>query len=947
MGDRRLIKVGDFKMDKSKTYAVVDLEMTSPALDGTGRIIQFSCTFIEKGKITDTFNTLINPQMPIPPEVQRLTGIKNSDVSKAPLFIDVADTIYALLQDTVFVAHNIMQDYRFLNAEFERAGYPALELKGIDTVQLAQILLPTQPSYRLVDLGNYLGIKHERPHQADSDTYVTAQLFLLLQKRLELLPASVLQTLCSLSDALLYDTAECFKDAYEAKRKKAEPLPRDLMRVENLVIRRPQFATKHGEALHFPTEKKEQTDLFSGIIEWRKEQVKMMETIAKFLSSKTETKLLIEAPTGMGKTLGYVLPAAYASTNERRIVISTATTALQSQLAEEIQVTLKNILPFELDVIVLKGNEHYIDLDKFWRSLKQPYNKNSRLLQMRLVVWLLQTKTGDLDELRLTRKQDTLFENIAHTGVMGLDAASPFYGVDYLRLKEVAKKNASFMITNHAYLLTHTEYFTGNDLELIIDEAQNLPAAVMHNVQRVFDFDAIKILCDTLLVKLESKISFSFEQLIEQKFTTKKQYHVLQKHLQVLDHDMWTLRANLMRRFLRLRANGITEQAISEKKFMGFLKENMGLITKLAKAYTGFLSEVSALQKKFFKAADSQKIDQTAVMYLLDFFKLSEQLISQFEAWPKLNLDDLEKNTTKQLIWISMASQETAHLRLHFSYLDGGEFLKQQVYSRFEHVLFLGAGLFTKKTREYTLHQLDLPVTTRLLSFKSTFDYERQVLAMIAKDAPNVGQADNESYLNYLAQTIYQMTSQNPCQTMILFNSLDELERVYEKLANLGLTKEREVLAQGVNGTPEKLKKRFVLNQAQQTILLATGTFFEGIDLPDKLLELLIIVRLPFQAPTTLFNQVRYERVRQAGKNPFSTLALPEAVLRLKQGFGRLIRTPADRGVFVLLDSRILTKRYGQEFMQIFPPELTLHQVKSTQLPSKIADFLKNTEENF
>ena len=118
-------------MTKSKTYAVVDLEMTTPALDGTGRIIQFSCTFIENGKISDTFSTLIDPQCPIPPEVQKLTGIKNSDVSKAPLFSDVADTIYALLQDTVFVAHNIMQDYRFLNAEFERAGYPELELKEI------------------------------------------------------------------------------------------------------------------------------------------------------------------------------------------------------------------------------------------------------------------------------------------------------------------------------------------------------------------------------------------------------------------------------------------------------------------------------------------------------------------------------------------------------------------------------------------------------------------------------------------------------------------------------------------------------------------------------------------------------------------------------------------------------------------------------------------------
>ena len=123
------------------------------------------------------------------------------------------------------------------------------------------------------------------------------------------------------------------------------------------------------------------------------------------------------------------------------------------------------------------------------------------------------------------------------------------------------------------------------------------------------------------------------------------------------------------------------------------------------------------------------------------------------------------------------------------------------------------------------------------------------------------------------------------------------------------------------------------MNQSQTAILLATGTFFEGIDLPEKLLELLVIVRLPFQAPNTLFNQVRYERARQVGDDPFTTLALPEAVLRLKQGFGRLIRTPNDRGAFVLLDSRILTKRYGKEFKQVFPDKLELRPVLTARDP--------------
>lgn len=934
-------------MTKSKTYAVVDLEMTNPTLDGSGRIIQFSCTFIEKGQITDTFSTLIDPQLPIPPEVQKLTGINNNDVRKAPLFIDVAETIYALLQDTVFVAHNIMQDYRFLNAELERAGFPPLELKGIDTVQLAQILLPTLPSYRLVDLGKYLGIEHDRPHQADSDTYVTAELFLLLQKRAQKLPVETLAKLCQLSSALIYDTADFFKEAYQIKKKSGSPLSHELMQVEELIIRRPSFVAKSERPLDFPKTKAEQKELFSGVIEWRKEQVNLMETISTFLDSKEEKQLLIEAPTGMGKTLGYLIPAAYTATKNKRIVLSTATTALQMQLADEIKQTLTTLLPFEVETVILKGNQHYLDLDKFWRSLSQPYNNNSRLLQMKILVWLLQTKTGDLDELRLTTQQDPLFENVAHTGIPGLDKDSPFYSVDYLRLRAIAQKNATFLVTNHAYLLNHAAELETDEFELIVDEAQNLPQAVIKNVQQVLDFDEIKILSDSLLVKMESKVSFSFAQLIEQKFVTQEQYRRFQKNVQVLDHVTWELRQRFIERFLRLRSAGIIECPLSKKRFLGFLKENIGLITKITKAHMAFLQDIVAFKQLFFTATRTKQLAQTAELYLLDFFKLADQLATSFLAWENLSFEKLETSTDQQLIWLSLASQETAHLRLHFSYLEGGDFLKQNIYRKFQHTLFLGAGLFTKETRAYTLRQLDLPKETRLLNFKSSFDYEKQATAFLVKDAPNVLQTPPELYLDYLAQTLAELTTTNKCQTMILFNSLDEITKVYDRLATLGLTKEREILAQGVNGSPEKLKKRFVLDQDKKAILLATGTFFEGVDLPEKLLELLVIVRLPFQAPNTLFNQVRYERAKEKGLDPFWNITVPEAVLRLKQGFGRLIRTPNDKGAFVLLDERILSKSYGSEFMQVFPEKLPVKVVLTKELSAQVKDFLALAKENF
>lgn len=145
---------------KSKTYAVVDIETTgtNPKED---RIIQFGCVMIEGGRITSRFSIDINPGRKISKQIQHLTGITNRRVQQAPYFEDVAATIYNLLADTIFVAHNIYFDYNFLNQELLRCQTPGLKIPGIDTVELAQIFLPSEPSFRLADLSESLGFIHE------------------------------------------------------------------------------------------------------------------------------------------------------------------------------------------------------------------------------------------------------------------------------------------------------------------------------------------------------------------------------------------------------------------------------------------------------------------------------------------------------------------------------------------------------------------------------------------------------------------------------------------------------------------------------------------------------------------------------------------------------------------------------------------------------------------
>lgn len=134
-------------MNKKTIYSVVDLEATGTDASADDRIIQFSCTFVQDQKIIDSFSTLINPLKAIPERITQLTGITNAMVKNAPSFRDIASLLYHMLQNTVFVAHNVNFDFPFLNYELKQIGYPQLKIKAIDTVTMSQILLPTLPSY--------------------------------------------------------------------------------------------------------------------------------------------------------------------------------------------------------------------------------------------------------------------------------------------------------------------------------------------------------------------------------------------------------------------------------------------------------------------------------------------------------------------------------------------------------------------------------------------------------------------------------------------------------------------------------------------------------------------------------------------------------------------------------------------------------------------------------
>ncbi|VDK13915.1 putative ATP-dependent helicase DinG [Oenococcus sicerae] len=196
-------------MDENSTFAIVDLETTAPFKED-GHIIQIGISFVKKWKIINNFQTMVNPGVKIPNQIVDLTGIKNEDVQDAPYFEDLAAMIHDQLSEAVFVAHNVRYDFPYLNGEFTRIKMHRLRVEYVDTVQLAQIIFPTIPSYKLDELVQHLGIKLPRHHRADQDAHATAQLFLKIHEQIGQLPDQTLATLLDHSVSLLGNTEKIF-----------------------------------------------------------------------------------------------------------------------------------------------------------------------------------------------------------------------------------------------------------------------------------------------------------------------------------------------------------------------------------------------------------------------------------------------------------------------------------------------------------------------------------------------------------------------------------------------------------------------------------------------------------------------------------------------------------------------------------------------------------------
>ncbi|HZG71280.1 MAG TPA: exonuclease domain-containing protein, partial [Chondromyces sp.] len=435
---------------------------------------------------------------------------------------EVAPKLLTMLDGAFFVAHNVSFDLNFLQAELEEAGYNPFDGYTIDTVEMARIMFPTFDSYKLIDLTEKFGINHNRPHQADSDAYVTAELFLMMVEKLTSLPLVTLETLVELSKSLKSDLSILLEKIVSRKQQKIDRLPDEVEVFRGVALRKRETVKQERKKLigEFPETMDQKESLLRKLpsYERRESQLKMMDYVYHSLIQNEHA--VIEAGTGVGKSLGYLMPAVYYSKEVGEpIVISTYTIVLQQQLLHKEIRQLEKIVPFPVRAVVLKGKNHYIDLFKFVNSLKDSSdNYDFALAKMQILMWLLETETGDVDEINLSSGGWHFWNQVKQDGDYLNKERKSWLGRDfYLHAKKQAKE-ADVVITNHSLLVTDLK--AESDVlppykHVIIDEAHHFEKAARDKLGKSLDSLSFKLLIGQLGTLHQKQLFFQCEEILQ------------------------------------------------------------------------------------------------------------------------------------------------------------------------------------------------------------------------------------------------------------------------------------------------------------------------------------------------------------------------------------------------------------------------------------------------
>lgn len=912
------------------TYAVVDLETTGHSPSKGDRIIQIAIVFVENEQIVKKYVKFVDPKRPIPAFIHQLTSISDEDVADAAPFEELAEEVAGLLEGCIFVAHNTDFDVSFLQKEFARCGVPSWKGQTIDTVELTKIMYPKLPSYRLQDIAEELHIPLTSAHRADDDAEATANLLLHCIDKMRSLPRETLALLHHRSFDLKSDVSSLFYEALVHARKKEPKEEFSLFR--GIPYLKAESAKPfYGETTSFPAANSEKLAVLQQIdpaYQLREAQAEMMDLTWQALTTKEQ--LAVEVPTGVGKTVGYLIPAVLHSIRTQQpVVISTPTNHLVDALLEEVQ-NVRNALSIPFSATVLKGMSNYISLNKFEELLEISEELyDDTLIIMQILVWLTETTTGDLDELNVSGGGQLFIDRIRKQQAK---LAKDERAADFHSRLVMQSEQSNIVITNHSMLLADQNrqlplfHSLGG---LIVDEAHHVVQSAVQSKKQVFSYTNWKYVIGQLSTDSEGQLLYSMDQLLQRLQLYREQAKMrltiaFEQFVQAFD-DCMTLLAEVTDEQKKQAVTRIVtplhELDLPADQFQLTFRK-MTEYVELADQYTSPLR------------AERGRLTKKELSLLNEWDYWIDELQVKKGDWVELFLEETNDNRT---VWIE---KDTRSLPGSLVIVRSPIHAASVIQACFgpltgqTGIVWASGTLTVENDPSFVLRQLGLEESVPLHVLEAPPHFYDGASVMIVEDMPDIQQVSQNDFVEAVADALIQTAIATNGRLFALFLSQEMLKKTYDLIMDSESVEGYALIAQGVSsGSRQKLLKSF--KQCEQAMLFGTTSFWEGVDVPGEALSAVVIVRLPFTSPDAPLYKAKSALLAEQGKHSFQQLGLPEAILRFRQGFGRLIRSSDERGFFIILDRRIETKSYGKYFLSALPAS-NIKKVSLEQLVNEI-----------
>jgi len=920
----------------TRTYVALDLELTG--LDYRhDDIIEIGMVKFRGRQVLETYSSVINSPLDLPYKIERLIGISRTEIDHAPTLRSIKGRIVGFVQNLPVIGHSIATDLRFLN----RHGLLP-DNQAIDTFELASIVLPAMPSYSLAHLAESLGIDMDQKHRALSDAKMTKDLFLALLDRVWQWDSDALEEIAGASAHTNWSLGGLFRQL-AAERRARQGM--------SLVAEGREYSPAESstglpvqQERHIPAPKPSptitpiDTSILSAMIapggqferafpgyEHRPQQVEMLVAVAEAFN--TPAHLLVEAGSGVGKSLAYLLPAVcFATQNGRRVVISSNTINLQDQLYNKDIPDLQRVLSIAFRAALLKGRTNYICLRRLaaFRRLRQFSTDEVRALA-KILAWLPTTETGDRTELLLLGSDSPVWSQVQASPDTCMGDICPFRRNGqcfYYRARERAER-AHLVIVNHSLLLT--DLMLENRIlpkyqYLIIDEAHHLEERATEQFGLHAGRRDIRALLAGLHHQRRDRSAGLLSRVagwLAREGASHQERETIASRVKALGSEVDRAQQRLAELFHVLAAF-IGDQVEVGATRAGSYDQHVRLTPGL-RAQPDWVS-VEIAWERFSDPMSRVFRGLEALLHHMRGLNLGEnstrdelvldmkaQLQLGTEMWSGLDRV-LMRPDRGGIYWFSISGRDQ-EITLHSAPLHVGPTLQEKLFSDKDCVVLTSATLRTGGSFSFIKERLGLEDPIEL-ALDSPFDFKTAALLYVPKDMP---EPNRPRFQESVERAIIELCRATEGRTLVLFTSTRQLRATYRGVLHQLEQDGIVVYGQGLDGSRNQILESF--RNTPKSVLMGTRSFWEGIDVVGPALGCLVIARLPFSVPTDPVFAARAETM----DDPFNELYVPNAILRFRQGFGRLIRSKDDYGLVVVLDKRLLTKAYGKAFLRSLP----------------------------